>query len=99
MPQFDALRSDKSDRRNRGCEANYINRLRRATLTLHVGADGMVDGYVKNGKVIYEIPVIGRGFNSRPITDWITYDYNARGQLWPVCEIDVNFQFNPAYFK
>lgn len=76
----DTHRDPKSDRGDRGIEANYVNRSNDSqNYTLHIDADGFVDGYYdKRGNLHYGELYTGSLFNRRPVSDYIQYEYDAR---------------------
>lgn len=84
MPKFnlasDTHRNPKSDRSNRGIEANYVNRANNAqNHVLHIDADGFVDGYYdKRGKLHMGELCVGGILNRHYASDYVQYEYDAR---------------------
>lgn len=103
MAFFDSLRSPKSDRNGRGCEANYQNRLRnRNAYQLHVDGDGFIDGHMKGNKFIPQIPSVRYGLGHLSLLEWIQYD-NADGIVRPVvmadCPYAIDFRYSAEYYE
>lgn len=96
----DTYRDPKSDRWNRGIEANYVNKTQdQIGHTLHVGADGFVDGWVdKKGK-------FHKGelwHNRHCISHRVVYEYDERiGVMRPRVEEgwNVSFRYSTEYWQ